>query len=674
MNITKYTFDTAATIDFGGNTSVLLSDGSAPANVTTGNIIKVTKENTAETWAGTTITTLSEGRFVSSADTVVTLKVYAPYAGKIVKLKVEDSTDSSKSVEVDALTSAANSWETLSFDFSQHVPSTPAFSNDINYDKISVFFDFGNVGKGDIYYFDDMSFTLAPAVTDDSAQMVITLTDTTLEFDAVNTIDFGGNTSALINDGSAPSDGTTGNIVKVTKESSAETWAGTTITTLSDGSFISSEDKVVTLKVYAPAAGKTVRLKVEDSTDPSKSVEVDAVTTVANGWETLSFDFSNQAAGTAAFNDAFQYDKINVFFDFGNVGTGDVYYFDDLSFSKATVPSEQTETTVTLTPTTLAFDTASTIDFGGNTSVLVDDGSAPSDETRGNIVKVTKEASAETWAGTTITTLSEGEFISSGDTVVTLDVYAPEAGKTIRLKLEDSTNGNNFIEVDAVTTVANGWETLSFNFAAQVEAHNYDKASVFFDFGNVGTGDVYYFDDLSFSKATVSQNTGQLLVKNWQKIGTGDSLKAQEFVAVEAQDETATHTLLTNNEGILDVSSLSAADTSYYIHSTTSFDGSQAVSVSDVIYALKGAVGIVDLTEEETFAADIDNSDDITVSDVISILKMAVGIQPVNKLAIVDLSDGSFSDTVNLSNSSSNLDLHAIVMGDVDASWTVDMM
>ncbi|MGC6391869.1 MAG: hypothetical protein ACON5C_08635, partial [Alphaproteobacteria bacterium] len=137
-------------------------------------------------------------------------------------------------------------------------------------------------------------------------------------------------------------DGTTGNIVKVTKESSAETWAGTTITTLSDGSFISSEDKVVTLKVYAPAAGKTVRLKVEDSTDPSKSVEVDAVTTVANGWETLSFDFSNQAAGTAAFNDAFQYDKINVFFDFGNVGTGDVYYFDDLSFSKAVTETEDT--------------------------------------------------------------------------------------------------------------------------------------------------------------------------------------------------------------------------------------------------------------------------------------------------------------------------------------------
>ncbi len=98
------------------------------------------------------------------------------------------------------------------------------------------------------------------------------------------------------------------------------------------------------------------------------------------------------------------------------------------------------------------------------------------------------------------------------------------------------------------------------------------------------------------------------------------------------------------------------------------------MTVSDVIFALKGAVGIVDLTDEENFAADIDNNDDITVSDVISILKMAVGIQPVNKLAIVDLSDGSFSDTVNLSNSSSNLDLHAIVMGDVDASWTVDMM
>ncbi|MCK7481722.1 MAG: hypothetical protein M0C28_34540 [Candidatus Moduliflexus flocculans] len=31
----------------------------------------------------------------------------------------------------------------------------------------------------------------------------------------------------------------------------------------------------------------------------TKSVETEATTTVANAWETLTFDFANQAAGTA---------------------------------------------------------------------------------------------------------------------------------------------------------------------------------------------------------------------------------------------------------------------------------------------------------------------------------------------------------------------------------------
>ena len=49
----------------------------------------------------------------------------------------------------------------------------------------------------------------------------------------------------------------------------------------------------MTAHVYAPAAGVTIRLKAEDSNDPTKSVETDVVTTTSvSGWNPLIFDFA----------------------------------------------------------------------------------------------------------------------------------------------------------------------------------------------------------------------------------------------------------------------------------------------------------------------------------------------------------------------------------------------
>jgi hypothetical protein len=59
------------------------------------------------------------------------------------------------------------------------------------------------------------------------------------------------------------------------------------------------------------------------------------VTTVANDWDTLVFDFANHSTGTAAINLDFTYDKATIFFNFGVDGAtaGEkVYYFDDVAF------------------------------------------------------------------------------------------------------------------------------------------------------------------------------------------------------------------------------------------------------------------------------------------------------------------------------------------------------
>ena len=66
----------------------------------------------------------------------------------------------------------------------------------------------------------------------------------------------------------------------------------------------------------------------------TKSCETEATTTVANAWETLTFNFANPAAGTAPLNLANTYNKISVFPNFGKtgaqIGGASTYYFDDL--------------------------------------------------------------------------------------------------------------------------------------------------------------------------------------------------------------------------------------------------------------------------------------------------------------------------------------------------------
>ena len=49
----------------------------------------------------------------------------------------------------------------------------------------------------------------------------------------------------------------------------------------------------MTVRVWS-AVPVPVRLKLEESNDSNKTVETDASTTMTDGWETLTFDFSNQ--------------------------------------------------------------------------------------------------------------------------------------------------------------------------------------------------------------------------------------------------------------------------------------------------------------------------------------------------------------------------------------------
>lgn len=132
-----------------------------------------------------------------------------------------------------------------------------------------------------------------------------------------------------------PADGTN-KVARLVKGAGSQVWAGTTIYTV-DGNrslpaFDLSGSKIVTLRVYAPAAGIPIMLKLEDAADSNVFIEKSVNTTQANAWETLSFDFGSPSNGS--YNGASTYNKASIFPNFLNAESGDTtYYFDELKYT-----------------------------------------------------------------------------------------------------------------------------------------------------------------------------------------------------------------------------------------------------------------------------------------------------------------------------------------------------
>ena len=311
--------------DFGGNSTVLTTDPANNAN----HVMMSTKTSGAQVWAGTTVGTaagFASAIPLTSTATKMTVRVYSPAVGIDIKLKVEDHNNGANSVETDVLTTMANQWETLTFDFSKPASGTPTWNPSFTYDKASIFFDFGNAGDGRKYYWDDVQ--MAATAPSSQINLPVTFEDPNIDYTMT---DFGNNLTVDAMDPVVP----TNHVKLSTKTVGAQTWAGTTIGTplgfATPIAFTASRLKM-TVRIYSPAAGIDIKLKVEDHNDPTRSVETDVLTTVANQWETLTFDFSTPASGTASWNPSFTYDKASIFFDFGNAGDGRKYYWDDVMF------------------------------------------------------------------------------------------------------------------------------------------------------------------------------------------------------------------------------------------------------------------------------------------------------------------------------------------------------
>ncbi|KAB2807353.1 T9SS type A sorting domain-containing protein [Phaeocystidibacter luteus] len=320
--------------DFGGALSTVQADPNNMSNT----VLKTDKPNTAQTWAGTTLST-SNGLATAipfASSTVILVDVWSADSGVTVRLKAEDHTNNTITVETDAMTTVAGGWQTLAFDFSNQAPGTAALNTSNTYDMLSIFYNFNTVPAAtQTYYADSVRMGAGSSLA--QIALPINWEGTTTNY---TVSDFGGNASQVVVDPTNASN----MVLESQKTAGAQTWAGTT---LGAGSGLASPipfaagNTTMTVRVWSPDAGIEVRLKAEDVTDPTKSVETVDTTTVANGWQIMTFDFANQAAGTAPINFATTYNKLSIFYNFGVDGATaglKTYYCDDVMMSSANPP------------------------------------------------------------------------------------------------------------------------------------------------------------------------------------------------------------------------------------------------------------------------------------------------------------------------------------------------
>ena len=497
--------------DFDGTFSQIVADPTDPGNT----VVETTKGAGATVSAGT----------VAGADGLesdipfeleksrLKMRVWSPDAGVPVRLKVENRFDSQIFAEAEAVTTVASQWEELTFNFLTPPANAPGLNLNETYGKIVVFFNFGTDGAtagAKTYYWDDIVFD-DTAIEVIQPELPITFEDPDLG--DYNLGDFEGTFSQLVVDPTDPNN----TVAETTKGAGAATFAGTTIGAQGLASPIpfATEKTRLTVRVWSPDANIPVRLKIENAANSFINSEAETLTTVDSQWENLTFNFATPVAG-GQLDTTQVYDKLIIFFNFGTDGAtagAKTYYWDDVAFIDSVIPTLKPELPITFEDPALGdYDIA---DFAGAASQIVADPVTPTN----TVVQTLRTDQAETFAGTVAGNfgLASAVPFTQTETQMSLAVWSPDVGTPVRIKLENSGNAAISVETEDTTTVAQEWQYLVFDFTNEVTgppldlAQTYDKAIVFFNFGEEGSSlgaKTYFWDNLSFGDSTGVAFTG----------------------------------------------------------------------------------------------------------------------------------------------------------------------
>ena len=252
--------------------------------------------------------------------------------------------------------------------------------------------------------------------------------------------------------------------------------------------------------IYSPAADRAVLFKIEVFDDYTIGKEIQATTTVANEWETLTFDFSGTESG--------KYGKIVLFMDFGGTDVGDIWYFDNVRQAQPPI----------------RYDDGILVDFENKNPYwwnwacefdIVDNPDASGINISEKVGYFLTTDPTITWEGAVVVERYVLFDFSEG-AVFKMKVYAPDAGRSFLFQLEHFDDGNlpnGRVFLVEYTTVQDEWEELSFDFGdMSLESGFYSKIVVMPDFNAMNVDEEWYFDDIVFEgKLTTSVISSNLV-------------------------------------------------------------------------------------------------------------------------------------------------------------------
>lgn len=463
----------------GGVTTIEFNPNQSGLN-TSSKVAKMVK-NAGQTWAGSFIDLSNPIDFTKGK--IFKMKFHSPRIGALVLLKFENLSDAGISHEVEVPTTIINDWEELTFDFR-------TIDDSQSYQRVVIIIDNGIMGDGSenfTFYFDDIMQD--NVINSDLPDVPIDFESSAIEYDFM---DFDGGVATVVDNPNSSGVNSSSKVAKMVKNA-GEVYGGSYLDLVDALDFVNNNTFKMT--VYAPKAGTRVLLKVEFSADPGISYEQEVLTTTANEWEELIFDYSE-------INNDNDYDRIVIIFENGTMGDGSddfTYYFDNIDLVQIMDPP-----TLPVNFESKRVDYSFT-DFGGNVATVVDNPDKTGINLSSKVVQFIKN-DGEDRAGSYLTLPEPIDF--STDSVAKMKVYAPKTGAKVLFRVENISDNTVFYEKEVLTTVNNRWEELSFDFSEIDKAKEYQKVILIFESDSVGDGSIdftYFIDDIKLENESMTR-------------------------------------------------------------------------------------------------------------------------------------------------------------------------
>jgi hypothetical protein len=138
--------------------------------------------------------------------------------------------------------------------------------------------------------------------------------------------------------------------------------------------------------------------------------------------------------------------------------------------------------------------------FGGGEGAgapIIDNPDPNEINTSAKVASYAKVEGSQTFAGTAVALNEPIDF--SGTSSIAIDVFSPQAGLPVLLKVENGSDATIFSEVQESTSVSGEWETLTFTFPNLDPDETYSTLVLFFDFNTSGNGETYLFDNIELA-------------------------------------------------------------------------------------------------------------------------------------------------------------------------------